>query len=977
VSDVANSDRLSFPEFARKWQKSKLRERSGSHSHFIDLCDVLRADAPTDVDVDGSTYTFDKGAEKNTGEEGFADVWKRGYFGWEYKSKNKDLADAYQQLLKYREALDNPPLLVVCDFDNFEVHTNWTNTAPEVYKFNLQDLLQNEKTEKCKVPPQDVFHALFSSPEKLKPGETPAQVTERAAVEFAKLAQNLHNRGISAEETAHYVMRLLFCLFAEDIRLLKDNPFRTLIHNNCRRPDKFVTRLRDLFDKMSKGGNFGADEIPYFDGGLFLDDRAHYLTEEDLDILSVAAKLNWAGIEPNIFGTLFERILNPDKRELGVGAKYTSVEDIERIVSPVLIEPLRREWADVQGKVTEIIAQANSQKKVPTAKALLKIADELLREFLHNLTKVKILDPACGSGNFLYVALKHLLDLEKEVSIFAWNIGMSGFLTQCHPSQLFGIEGNTYAHKVASVAVWIGYLQWHQQNGMPLNDNPVMQPLDNIQQRDAVLQLNVNGSATEPDWPIVDVIIGNPPFVGDKLMRETLGDEYVEKLRSLYSGRIPGGSDYVCYWFEKSRAMIETLKARRVGLLATQGIRGGRNRIVLDRIVKTGKIFWAESDRDWILEGAAVHVSMVAFDRGSEPTCVLNGNPVAQINCDLTATVNVTTAQCLRQNAGLGFIGTQKGGAFDLPLEVAKEMLKAPLNPNGKPNSDVVRPWINAADVTGRRRERFIIDFGTDTTEADAALYEKPFEYVVKKIKAKRMMLADRDSSNANWWRHQRSRPEMRQGLKGKTRFIVTPRHSKHRVFNWEPIGIVPDSALVVFARDDDYFFGVLHSKVHELWARRKGTQVREVESGFRYTPTSTFETFPMPWVVDAEPRSSKLLNSIAVAARQLVKKRDLWLNPPGASAKEMKKRTLTELYNQSATWLKDAHRELDDAVLAAYGWTVGLSDEQILINLLNLNAERVASEQQQGALQFGKAHMERKKVAGSVGSKIAKRRAN
>src|SRR5579872_6405497 len=248
-----NNSGMSLPEFVRKWQKSKLRERSASHSHFIDLCKVLGEDSPTDVDLEGSTYTFDKGAEQNSGENGFADVWKRGYFGWEYKSKDKDLAKAYQQLLKYREALETPPLLVVCDFDNFEVHTDWTYTVPDVYTFNLEDLLRNERTDKCKFPPQEVLHALFSDAEKLKPGETRKDVTKKAAEEFAKLATSLRDRGISTEDTAHYVMRLLFCLFAEDTRLLKDNPFRSLIQNNRLRPDKFVARLRDLFDKMSRG----------------------------------------------------------------------------------------------------------------------------------------------------------------------------------------------------------------------------------------------------------------------------------------------------------------------------------------------------------------------------------------------------------------------------------------------------------------------------------------------------------------------------------------------------------------------------------------------------------------------------------------------------------------------------------------------------------------------------------------------------
>jgi len=958
-----NSRKMSLPEFVAKWQKSKLRERSGSHSHFIDLCEVLGKDSPTDIDLDGGTYTFDKGAEKNTGEDGFADVWKRGYFGWEYKSKHKDLDEAYQQLLKYREALESPPLLVVCDFDNFQVHTNWTNTAPEVYEFDLEDLLKNKRTDKCKLPPQEVLLALFSNPEKLKPGETPKEVTKKAAAEFAKLAKSLRTRGVSPEETAHYVMRLLFCLFAEDIRLLNDNPFRTLIQNNRDRPDKFVARLRDLFDKMSRGGFFGADEIPYFDGGLFVDDKAHALTEDDLDILSRAARLNWAGIEPAIFGTLFERILDPEKEVLGVGAKYTSVEDIELIVNPVIMEPLRKEWEAVQKNAADLFAKANSQTKAVKARPFYKSAENLLREFLDGLSRIRIFDPACGSGNFLYVALKHLLNLEKEVNIFAWNNGLTGFLTQCHPSQLFGIESNTYAHKVASVAVWIGYLQWHQQSGMPIRDNPLMQPLENIQHMDAVIHRGQGGAAMEPDWPVVDFIIGNPPFLGSKRMRTELGDSYVDDLFLLYGDRVPHEADLVCYWFEKARDNIAKKRTERAGLLATQAIRGGASRTVLERIKESGDIFWAQSDRDWILEGANVHVSMVGFDDGTEKSRRLDDDEVLKINANLTAILDVTAAKRLKENSRISFQGPVKVGAFDIDDATAAEMLSEP-NPNSRPNSDVIKPLLNASEITGRSSNRWIIDFD-DLSVRDAAQYELPFEYLKKNVKPFRDKNRDRQRRTF-WWRLGRSGSEFAAAKRGKARVVLTPRVSKHRVFVWMTSEVVPDSAVVAFARDDDYFFGVLHSRVHELWSRAMGTQLREVESGFRYTPVTTFETFPLPYLPNAEPQGDPKVEKIAAAARQLVKKRDMWLNPPGASAQELKKRTLTDLYNQSPTWLKDAHCELDEEVLAAYGWPTTLSDQEILTHLLKLNAERFAAEKAQKSLKF-EAEQVPKKDAASV----------
>jgi type II restriction/modification system DNA methylase subunit YeeA len=370
-----------------------------------------------------------------------------------------------------------------------------------------------------------------------------------------------------------------------------------------------------------------SSDIAYFDGGLFKDDEAFDLTPDDLTILADVASKDWASIEAAIFGTLFERSLDPDKRSQ-LGAHYTSKDDILLVVEPVLMEPLRRRWAEVKEKAAPIIARATS--KVPAERTKAKKAlSKLLQDFTAELASVRVLDPACGSGNFLYVALKRLLDLEKEVSIFAANNGLSGLLPRTDPSQLYGIEKNVYAHELASVTVWIGYLQWQNDNGFTFGANPILKPLDNIKRMDAVLVSDIGGSPvdppSEPEWPEADVIIGNPPFLGDKKMRAELGDKYVDSLRSLYAERVPGGADFVTHWFEKARAMIEAGKTKRAGLLGTQGIRGGQSRKVLERIKNTGDIFWAQSDRDWVLDGANVHVSMVGFDNGQQRNRWLDG----------------------------------------------------------------------------------------------------------------------------------------------------------------------------------------------------------------------------------------------------------------------------------------------------------------------------------------------------------------
>jgi len=518
-------------------------------------------------------------------------------------------------------------------------------------------------------------------------------------------------------------------------------------------------------------------------------------------------------------------------------------------------------------------------------------------------------------------------------------------------SSCTGIETNVYAHELASVVVWIGYIQWQHDNGFAFGTHPILRPLQNIKRMDAVLAYNDSGQPVEPKWPDADVIIGNPPFLGGKKQRAELGDKYVEDLFTLYEGRVPHEADFVCYWFERARQRIADRKTKRAGLLATQGIRGGANRAVLERVKTTGDIFWAQSDREWVLDGATVHVSMIGFDDGKQQNRSLDGQSVNSINANLTSGIDLTKARRLRENKGFSFMGDTKGGPFDIDAETAQGMLAAPVNPNGRRNSDVLRPWINGSDIGGRNRGMWIIDFGVDTPESEASLYEKPFEYAKKHIKPARLS-TQREVYTEHWWLHARPRPALRDAVRILQRYIVTPRVSKHRLFVWTSIDVLPDSALIAIAVDDDYVFGVLHSRIHELWARAMGTQLREAESGFRYTPETTFETFPLPWPPGQGPKANPRVEAIAQAARELVQRRNAWLDPPDASASELKKRTLTSLYNENPTWLQDAHRQLSEAVLAAYGWPKDISDQEILVRLMQLNADRFAAQQKRTTIQ-------------------------
>jgi type II restriction/modification system DNA methylase subunit YeeA len=929
---------MNVAEFQATWRAATLTERAAAQSHFNDLCRLLGHPTPTEADPAGRFFTFEKGLGKTGGGAGFADVWYRRHFGWEYKKPGEDLAKAYRQLKLYAEALENPPLLIVSDLQRIEIHTNFTNTATTTHVITLDDLDQPDQFR--------LLRQAFYEPDALKPGTTPETVTEEAAARFGKLAAALHARHVDPHRAAHFLVQLLFCLFAEDVGLLRRGLFTDLLALGARRPDAFPPQMTALLAAMRDGGPFGVEWVDRFNGGLFAEVGVETLTAGELSDLHVAAGLDWGAVEPAIFGTLFERSLDPAKRGQ-LGAHYTGKPDIERVVEPVVMTPLRRRWDQVRAEADAIKTAWDAATTPRTRDNRRNEFRAKLESFKHELASVRILDPACGSGNFLYVALAKLLDLEKEVIVYGAANGLPLGFPLVSPAQLFGLEINEYARELAQVVVWIGYLQWKLANGFPGNDDPILKPLETIRLQDALLDRSEPGKPKEAEWPAADFIIGNPPFVGDKKMRGDLGSDYVEDLRDVYRVPLPPSADLVCYFFEKARCGLVDGRAKRIGLLATNSIRGGANRRVLDRIKQSGDIFLAWSDQPWVLDGAAVRISIVGFDSGHERERCLDGLPVPTINADLTSSADITKAARLIENAGIGFLGVQKNGPFDIEAAVAHQMLALPLNPNGRPNSDVVKPRLNGSDVMRRARDLWLIDFGYGMPEDVASLYEAPFEYVRRVVKPVRDKNPEK-SNRERWWIHTKPRPALRAAITDLDRFIVTPTVAKHRVFVWVDRSVVPDHQLVVFARDDDYFFGVLHSRAHEVWSLRMGTWLG-VGNDPRYTPTTCFETFPLPWPPGQEPTADPRVQAIAAAAKDLDDKRRAWLDPPGATPADLKKRTLTNLYNARPAWLAQAHARLDQAVWAAYGWEdddpSAVAEDAILSRLLALNEERSRTE--------------------------------
>lgn len=961
-------------DFLKKWRDVELKERSASQSHFNDLCALFGILDPVSADPKGEWFTFEKGASKTSGGNGWADVWRRGCFGWEYKGRHANLDKAYAQLLQYSVALENPPLLIVSDMSRIVIRTNWTNSVQEMHEIMLEDLTDGAVRDRLK--------SAFLDPEQFKPAKSRQELTEETARDFVGIAQRLRDRGHEAHRVAHFVNQLVFCMFAEDVGLLPDNLFTKMLIASRVRPERFESNAAKLFGAMAEGGDLDFTPIDWFNGGLFVDNSVLPVSSEDIEQLLSAARRDWSQIDPSILGTLFERGLDPAKRSQ-LGAHYTDRDKIMMIVRPVIIEPLEAEWTEVRHKITvamEKVAEAkarapktqNEARKVFAAarraeEAAYRQAQRLRNEFLVRLKEFRVLDPACGSGNFLYVALKALKDIEHRANIDAETLGLDKATPAVGPENVLGIELNPYAAELARVSVWIGEIQWMRRNGFEAAKNPILRPLDTIECRDAVL--NEDGAGAE--WPEADAIIGNPPFLGGKRMRDALGDNYVDALFAAYANRVPQEADLVAYWVAKGWAAVTSGLAARVGLVTTNSIRGGANRRVLAPIADAGGFFAAWSDQPWTVDGAAVRVSLLGFAAQAATMPHLDGQIVDSINADLTAAAfDLTKAARLRQNAGVAFMGDTKGGSFDVPGARAREWLVQPVNPNGRPNADVLHPWVNGMDVTRRPSDKWIVDFGWTMTESEAALYEAPFAHIAEHVRPERA--GNRRKAYADfWWRHVEPRQGMWRALENRGRYLATARVAKHRLFAWLNRSVVPDSQVIVIARDDDTSFGILHSRIHELWALRMGTSL---EDRPRYTPSTTFETFPFPEgltpdVPAANYATDPRAQAIAAAAGRLNELRENWLNPadlvvhepevvPGYpdrvlpkdedAAKVLKKRTLTNLYNARPQWLANAHAALDAAVANAYGWGDDwptMTDDEILARLFRLNQKRASEE--------------------------------
>ena len=529
-------------EFAGRWHDAGFGERQGAQSFFNDLCGLVGHATPAAYS-DPEAFTFEKWVPG-----GFADAYFEEHFGWEFKGQDAQLDSAFDQLLRYQVHLKTPPLLIVSSFETIRIQTNFPGMETARYDVGIAELERPDRLGLVR----DAFFAPQRYRERLRSVDA---VTRETASLFQSIVVDMETRNEDTERLAHYLNQLVFCLYSEDAGLLPEGIFTRIVAQHYREPTTFDEAIRSLFRLMATGGHAGADQIAQFNGDLFNVVDTVELSTVALQRLGEACERNWRDIEPSIFGTLFERALDASKRAQ-TGAHYTGTDDIELVVEPVVMTPLRREWQETRAAIDKLLdAEQNAatvMEKAPSpgfdpltalATALRTRAQEEMEAFRQRLASVRVLDPACGSGNFLYIALRLLLDLEREVIDFAAVQGWYGLTPTVQPNQMLGLEINHYAAELARTALWIGYIQWHQANGFAYTQRPILTPLDTIRQTDAILDLTDPEHPAEPEWPAAEFIVGNPPFLGSKLIRTGLSDEYIDTLFERYGNRVPGEAD--------------------------------------------------------------------------------------------------------------------------------------------------------------------------------------------------------------------------------------------------------------------------------------------------------------------------------------------------------------------------------------------------------------------------------------------------
>jgi len=928
----------------------------------------------------------------------------RGTGGWDaamYRAKEQ--AEGYARSLSPEEG--RPPFLVVVDVGHcIELYSEFSCSGGIYRPFPDSVSYRIPLRKLTDADTRDRLRRVWTDPLSLDPSRRHARVTRDLAVKLADLAKSLEFSGHTSERVGEFLMRCLFTFFAEDIGLIPEKSFSTLIEGLRGNTELFPDTVQDVWKAMRDGTKSVAlrRQLLHFNGGLFENAEALPLSDVQLELLIEAGKADWRHVEPAIFGTLLERALNPlDRHKLG--AHYTPREYVERLVLPTVIEPLTAEWEAVKAK-----AVAHLRKDRVTA------AKKLLKGFHHRLCTVRILDPACGSGNFLYVAFEHLKRLEGEVLTFLADLGEQSRLelegVTVDPHQLLGLEVNPQAAIITDMVLWIGYLQWHfRTHGNVMPPTPVIRKFKNVECGDAVLAWDSTEPLTDGDgnpvtrwdgvtfkthpvtgedipdetarvpflrylnprpaaWPDADYVVGNPPFIGNWRMRQALGDGYAEALRHTYP-EVSESADYVMYWWHLAGSLVRAEKIQGFGFITTNSLPMINNRKILQRHMSAEpplSVVFAVPDHPWVdsADGAAVRIAMTVGRKGDLPgrICrVLTEEPggnegmkvslseeKGKILADLTIGADVAGALPLRANFELSCPGVKlHGSGFIVTPEEAKALGLGRIAGLERH----IRPYRNGRDLAQSPRGVLVIDLFGLAIEEIKSRFPEIYQWILERVKPERDQ-NNRASYRDNWWIFGEPRGNFRPALHGLPRYIATVETAKHRIFVFLGQEILPDNKLVIIASDDAYHLGVLSSRIHCVWALAAGGRLG-VGNDPVYNKTRCFEPFSFPAFDEAQ---TALIRERAEALdahrwRQqslhpglgLTEQYNVLEKLRAGEALTPKERTI---HDQGLVGvLKQLHDDLDAAVFSAYGWPTTLTDQEILERLTALNRERAAEE--------------------------------
>jgi len=1052
--------------FIARWSAATGSELANAQSFVRELCDLLGVEPPHPATDDpaANAYVFERAiAFQNpdgSTSPGRIDLYKRECFVLESKkvkagpaTKGFDdaLLRARTQAENYARALPaaegRPPFVVVVDVGNvIELYAEFTRSGATYTAFPDARSHRIPLARLAEPEVQARLRALWLDPMSLDPSRITAQVTREVAAKLAALARELEGAGHSAERVAAFLTRCLFSMFAEDVGLLPKAPsgsgaFVHLLRTYREQPETLRQMLRALWTDMDRGGFSPAlaAQVLRFNGKLFkgwgADEYVLPMSRAVVDGLIDAASSDWRNVEPAIIGTLLERALDPVERH-SLGAHYTPRAYVERLVLPTVVEPLRAEWANVQAAALLLATEAEALGG-RRGEARIEDARAEVRQFHHRLCTVKVLDPACGSGNFLYVTLEHLKRLETEVldqlqalGDTQAKLGLEGETVT--PQQFLGIELNERAAALAELVLWIGFLQWHvRSSGSASVAEPVIHDYGNIECRDAViawdrqepmlddagsLVTRWNGETTKvhpvtgaivPDetalvpqwryvnarpaqWPQCDFIVGNPPFIGSKRMRTSLGDGYVDAIQAAWPA-IPEATDFVMRWWHHAALLVRAGRTQRFGLITTNTLgqtyvrRAVEPHLIGDDALS---IAFAIPDHPWVdaADGADVRIAMTVGTRDTGPGRLVEvaqeregegpsedlvlrlSERAGRITADLRVGADLTRAQPLRSNLDLCSVGMKTiGAAFQVSHEEATG-----LGLGSVPGLELhVRPYLNGRDLLSTRRGKWVIDFFGLEEAYVRRRFPAAYQHLLDHAKPERDLNRNALFQRL-WWVIGHPRPQFRKATAGLARYIATVETSKHRIFAFLPARDVPDSTIVTIALEDPLCFGLLASQVHVEWALATGGRLG-VGNDPRYNKTRCFETFPFPLLEG--PASGVIGQRIRALGGEI----DAHCKARQAEHPEL---TLTGMYNALAARrsgavadprdrdadakglvgvLRTLHDELDAAALEAYGWPdlvrpladytpTGAEARQaavadLLQRLVDLNAKRAAEE--------------------------------